>query len=248
MKNIIKLNLFFVFALLVSASHAADKNTCHPRLVGEILPSMVDAIDKLKSCQKISVSISSEGGDSKVALDLADALIAKNAAIVVDGICLSACADILLASATKVTVTDGAVIGFHGNPLMKMALALRYKPPGWERCSLKPVERMAKLYQRKNLNLSFWKDQIQRLQLENFLIDPDATDDRCPTMTMQFKNRMWMPNAQQIKTKLGLSIQGKLCSDLTDCPEAWFKNYFTSGAVIVVDKKLSFHPESRLSR
>lgn len=247
MQKISKFIIYFTAFVGFNASYATNDGACNIRLEGEIVSSMIDDINKLDNCQKISVSISSGGGDGKVALDLSDVLIAKKASIFVDRICLSACADILLPSATSITAVDGAVIGFHGNPLMKMALAMRYKPPGWERCSLKPVERMAKLYQRKNLNLSFWKDQIQRLQLENFFINPDATEGRCPTMTMQFKNRMWMPSAQQIKNKLGLSIQGKLCSDLTDCPEAWFKSYFRSGTVIVVDEELSFRPESALS-
>ncbi len=60
------------------------------------------------------IVLRSSGGLNEAALDMVDRIMSKHLIAVVDGMCLSACANYLFPAAASKIVLDGEIVGFHG--------------------------------------------------------------------------------------------------------------------------------------
>ncbi|MFW2350717.1 hypothetical protein [Qipengyuania sp.] len=107
---------FFLGALLVAVFLALisiwlDRGTLY--LNGKIDRDFVERIEKFPKSQLKTIVIDSPGGTYRDAIDAANLIFDNNIELVVDGKCYSACASILLASSTNVSIKSGSLIAFH---------------------------------------------------------------------------------------------------------------------------------------
>lgn len=103
--------------------------------------------------------VNSRGGRESLALQIAEAIESHKVSVVVDGACLSACSQYLLAAARRVTIRPGSMVSFHLNSYGLL------KTHGFDRTRLSNVaeiEGNAKaaeaLYRRHGLNPVFLAD------------------------------------------------------------------------------------------
>ncbi|MNM27462.1 hypothetical protein D3C81_379540 [compost metagenome] len=83
-------------------------------LIGFINAGMAQSvIDATKRYPVRAVIIDSNGGDIDSAMDIAEILRVKKLDLIVDGRCLSACANYLFPAAARKTVLPGSVVGVH---------------------------------------------------------------------------------------------------------------------------------------
>jgi hypothetical protein len=87
------------------------------RLEGSIRQESVDRLLAAVEGKEVlgPLTINSPGGAEGPTLELARMIQDRGISLVVDGICASACAQILAPAAPRVTLTEGSLIAFHGS-------------------------------------------------------------------------------------------------------------------------------------
>lgn len=90
----------------------AELGVPYIKIVGEISTKTVELLKNAPSDVK-KVVITSQGGDTKAAIAAARVLNARGFELVVRGYCLSACAQMLMPAAKKVTLEDMPIVGMH---------------------------------------------------------------------------------------------------------------------------------------
>jgi ATP-dependent protease ClpP protease subunit len=128
MKIALLFAVFFGIALECSAQIADSKlptmqSTIHyypdnKEIVvsGDITIGTLEDVKKLTSQYKFEIfTIDSPGGDSRSAIFLANLIKEKGMTLVVDGACMSACANYLFVAASKKRVLPGSVVAIHGS-------------------------------------------------------------------------------------------------------------------------------------
>ena len=88
------------------------------RISGRIEPGDAAVIQREMSHLNVvpSVVISSPGGDAVESLIIARQIRRRKASVVVDGYCLSACAQYIFVAGVKKVIRPNAIVGFHGTP------------------------------------------------------------------------------------------------------------------------------------
>jgi hypothetical protein len=84
------------------------------KISGPILEPMFRHINDVLTPQTSTIRIDSEGGDTAEALNIAELMMARKMGLVVDGVCLSSCANYLFVAAETRKVLSGSVVGWHG--------------------------------------------------------------------------------------------------------------------------------------
>ncbi len=84
------------------------------RLEGAIFEPMVEQIKALFSSSITTFEVDSEGGDTAAALEIAELMMSRKIDLVVDGLCVSSCANYLFVAAERKLVKPGSVVGWHG--------------------------------------------------------------------------------------------------------------------------------------
>jgi hypothetical protein len=78
------------------------------------------------------VIISSEGGEIEVAIEAADVIAQKRLTLEIREVCLSACAQFLLAPTPNAVIAPGTLVAFHTTETSMRLLGLRRDLEGWE--------------------------------------------------------------------------------------------------------------------
>jgi hypothetical protein len=89
------------------------------RISGIITPKVADEFAKLLTDEVNLLSISSEGGVTEAAIDIAEIIQRRNISVKVIDICLSSCANYLFVAGFNREVIIGAVVGWHGGHSFK---------------------------------------------------------------------------------------------------------------------------------
>lgn len=84
------------------------------KISGPIFESMFRHINDVLTPQTSIIQIDSEGGDTAEALNIAELMKARKIELVVDGVCLSSCANYLFVAAETRKILSGSVVGWHG--------------------------------------------------------------------------------------------------------------------------------------
>ena len=187
---------------------------------------------KQTECAHPRITLSSPGGDAETTFDLLDAMRSVKAIVEIKDYCMSACAEIILPLLSDVTVARGTLIAFHGNPIMKRALALHYRPPGYANCAFRDADRLEAEYLSHGRKPSFWRWQLDRLQLVDFKVQSDAPPGRCPSMSMVFKHAAVAPSRAQLTAEFGLTIPVPICADVVGCVADRTRRLFGTDVVI----------------
>lgn len=215
MRKIIIIFFFAGFTIMHMISAIAREDSCEISLTGFTDMAMLDQIKEI-DCKNPQILISSSGGEEKVSLLIAKEIEKLSATLIVQNVCLSACAEYLLPSANNIKFTKKSLVGFHGNPVMRRALTKHYKPQGYENCQFVEAKEMETLYAHKGLKTDFWKIQLKYLKLTKVgFSEPKAPN--CPYARFYTENVMWLPNSHDLKTHLGLAFEGSVCADHSDC-------------------------------
>jgi hypothetical protein len=84
------------------------------KISGPILEPMFRQLNDVLTPETSIIQIDSEGGDTAEALNIAELMMARKMGLVVDGVCLSSCANYLFVAAETRKVLSGSVVGWHG--------------------------------------------------------------------------------------------------------------------------------------
>lgn len=186
-----------------------------PFLKGKLDQSFIEALNALPEKTE-ALGINSVGGDSIVALDIAEIVRERQFHVIIDGkwgICASGCAEYILAAASSLKFRNEPLIGFHQNPQIIYHLLENSLPDESIHCdSLKSqISETKVLYSSKNLNSDFWKQTLKKIDLEFF--NPTKIGTMCPAANWKFRNELWFPTSVQLKEILGLQFEGEVCAD-----------------------------------
>ena len=96
-------------------THSVPNGVCFDGLIdNESANGFVTEVEKSGSAGRLTVVIRSGGGDVDAGITMARAVRRNKATVVVRNLCLSSCANYVLASAARRIVLPGALVGFHG--------------------------------------------------------------------------------------------------------------------------------------
>lgn len=99
-------------------THPVPNGVCFDGLIdNESATGFVTAVDRLRGAGPLTVVIRSGGGDVDAGIAMARAVRRSDATVVVRNICLSSCANYVLASAARRVTLPGALVGFHGGAI-----------------------------------------------------------------------------------------------------------------------------------
>jgi hypothetical protein len=107
--------LWLACLLWTTASPAADlvRDGDAIELRGSIVAGDGQRFGALLTAEVKTLRVQSAGGDLREALAMARGVLAQQLAIEIDGLCASACAQLLLPAASAVRVADGSVVALH---------------------------------------------------------------------------------------------------------------------------------------
>ncbi|TSB04945.1 hypothetical protein [Sphingorhabdus contaminans] len=111
-----KFKVVVLSALLTGCGNSAVSKTDYAVLTGRINEQMLAEVSK--NIDGIhSIVITSQGGDSSSAMDLARLIYDHHIHIRVEKYCLSACAQYILPSAKTIEFVDKPIVGLHQSPI-----------------------------------------------------------------------------------------------------------------------------------
>ena len=97
-------------------------------LHGQITDEMARCFGLIDEKEGTYVVVSSSGGDVLAAIDIGERIADRHLQIIIDGICLSSCANYLFTAGSTKSVMPDSLLGFHGGP--GQAMAFIYRGPG----------------------------------------------------------------------------------------------------------------------
>ena len=175
------------------------------------------------------VLVASGGGDTEWSAKSGQSLIDKEFDLFVNTLCSSGCAEFLIPAAQTVTVSDGALIGYHWSPIHDFHL-IRKQFHISEACF--PYLAIQREVQAKaGMNEQYW------LHVRNALNPTDFAYFRtseCGEKQVVYENEMWFPDRAQMKELIGLSIEGSLCADNVERCTSYLNTIYQSGQSFMV--------------
>ena len=189
-------------------------------------------VEKLMSATTASwIKVTSQGGDPEFAYEAAEIILAKKIKLEVEGGCFSSCAEYLLPAASSLKFNN-ALIGFHQSPPLISKLKIMNSTSSKPICYYEKQVKLLTELQRKKLGVeSFWRETLQRLKVQDVQLK-DLND--CIEVGFNFKNKLWLPNTEQLQTLFGLTYTGSLCNDTEGCYANILDNIAPSGTRFVI--------------
>lgn len=183
--------------------------------------------------QDIIVRLNSFGGRVDDSLNLAELIKRNRWPLVVDGFCISSCAEILLLASKDISLQPGALVGFHGNSLLKNHLYRQASGDSASRCFLNFEDRQNALYQYSGVREDFWRQQKKYLNPTEVRLysEPNA---KCARLSIVYDRSMWFPTTDQLRTLYGLNFYGTtLADDLLVTTQLLTWTYRDMGRVVI---------------
>ena len=122
--------------------------------------------------------VNSGGGDVSAALDIADRILKNHLNIIVDGICISSCANYMFVVGASKIVTSGSLLGFHGGPAQTMDFVFKGPRSLYDSAFIEHrkyiktlLERENSFFQHANVNISLLYDRPNNLPDNHRLIN-----------------------------------------------------------------------------
>lgn len=185
-------------------------------LDGVITDAVAEEI--LRARDKIQkLVVNSPGGLIAAAHKIGEVVDEEDWVVEVLGLCVSACAEYILASRDKVAVSDNAIIGVHGNSLVRQILYERNGIEIPQHCNWAPRDWLLGIYERRNISLNYPIEQIDRLGVETFQVTYSKTG--CARGGASFSKKVWFMSKNEIDEFLNIKIDGALCVDNQSCRE-----------------------------
>jgi hypothetical protein len=161
------------------------------RLIGIITPNVVSQFKRLITDKTSTVSLSSEGGVTEAALEIAEDIQRRKLEIKVLDLCISSCANYLFVAGAKRTVLPKAVVGWHGGHSFKP-----FRPS---------VDSPGRLVEKETLLL---REQLlyarSRVSLDLIIYSGLLTLGKTVDGAIQRQYTIWSPSAQELE-RLGIA-------------------------------------------
>lgn len=182
-------------------------------LSGVIDAAMLDRFNEAVAAGNITtVRISSAGGQPKPALEIAEAMLARNLDVVVRGVCVGPCAQYILVAARNRHIEDGALVGFNFSAtwLTRINDYLGEDAPEDFRSVqgiLDVAAAEARLYERRGVATSLLQDPLLALQPHCVIFHrkPDQSVAGFNVSGMIYT--LWVPTRKQLQTA-GVRVGG----------------------------------------
>ncbi|HEX8534085.1 MAG TPA: hypothetical protein VF662_07950 [Allosphingosinicella sp.] len=163
------------------------------------------------------VVVASEGGSAEVALKVAEVIKERRPEIVIMGICVSACAEILLPAAqtyAKSLILRDALIGFHHNSAIARQLYLDGKRRDFGHCYGALDAKFQQFRARTSMKYDAFRKQMSILRPK--LVEGDGAT-ACRQVRIVSEVKFWFPNSKQLSEDFGLRPVTGVCVDNSDC-------------------------------
>ena len=152
-----------------------------------------------------SLTVSSFGGSEDAAIRIARAIHRMNIRVVVDGVCMSACAQYILLSAPSATIRPGSLVALHSSS---------YALHGWSSLHARSEPDYARLAEasektsRETVDLLGNPRKLEMLSaalyaLGPICIEPAAQGPKAPRVATRF--HFWVPGADTLK-EVGIDV------------------------------------------
>ncbi len=163
------------------------------------------------------IYLTSEGGEEIAALALAEAVIANDAVVVVDGFCLSACALYPFVAASHVELSENSVVGVHPGALSVNAATEHLQIASADRDKLQAVsDRAVALYEARGRDTRVFLDAVPAHGV-TCVVQNDAQSDW--TVSLQAPIWLWIPD-QSYWRSIGVEFSGELPSTVSEAETA----------------------------
>jgi hypothetical protein len=165
------------------------------------------------------IFLSSSGGDAQIALKIAKLIKVNHPTLKIGGVCLSACAEIILPSAIKYSefsFQGEPLIGFHQNSeIFRRNLSSNSKIL-FSRC-LQDLNHDFLKFQ-KDVNIKQNSIDFQIMALLPRKSSASISND-CESSTIELYRKYWFPSSDQLKSIYGMIVPGRVCADTPMCIE-----------------------------
>lgn len=178
--------------------------------------------------------VRSPGGHSTLFLERATEIEKRRADIVVEDTCISACAEYYLPAAQNIHFVNAPIIGMHGNPHILRLIKKDFHPRKNGNCLTTSSDNIQKLQERNGVPNSFNLHQISVLEVTNVKLDTVIRG--CQTKKVEFKNHMWVPNSDQLRSVMNIDFTGQVCADdIEECQKRIDLRWEVGTRIVLVD-------------
>ena len=179
------------------------------------------------------IAVSSPGGGLVHGLRLGYFIVERDMTLVIDDICLSACANYLLPAAEIVEFGPDAVVGYHQDAVVSRMVYLRDFNNA-DGCYSRVSNLHRRLYVRAERNPTFSEETFDRLQ--PLTARAEDIGDACPVIEFDFVHDIWFPTSDQLRDLMGLEFSGTICADDPACMHRRLRALRIEGTVMVGDE------------
>lgn len=184
-----------------------------------------------------SIVFGSSGGDATIALRIADIIKLNRLKIDIAGLCLSACAEVILPAAVKYShakLVNLPLIGYHHNSEI-----YRLMLPDAD------VAKYLECYNELNLKFLNFRKNV-RLKPSSLLYQIKAISpvksstnilNNCDISTISIGRSFWFPSSAQLRDIYGLPISQNVCADVPRCFGAAIPMLGEVGEIYLVGEK-----------
>jgi len=184
--------------------------------------------------------INSTGGKIESAIQLGEYIHHYNLEVIIDGPCISACAEFILPAASKLTLTKDTMIGFHGNQYIFNDLYKRFDSNMRFHCYSELSRKADQLYSKLNVDKDFWLETYKRIEPVGVQIIENGSD--CGALKYKLTHKFWYPSVDQIEGFLNREISDEICNNNGKCMGLYvLQNFRKSGQrYLIHDKSVEY--------
>lgn len=251
MHNRRKLRGFLALLIFVGILFSPAASQTNPQgYPPEVLFERIDE-NLLRKFQQIEnnehpIIFGSSGGDAAIALKIADIIITKKININIAGLCLSACAEIILPVSVKYSnakLLKLPLIGYHHNSeIYRITVSDSYVNSRTE-CYNKLNTDFLNFRKKMGLNYNSLLYQINAI---NPFIGNTSASENCKSSKIELGRSFWFPTSVQLREIYGIHISENVCADVPKCFEVAIpmlgevgEIYLVGDKEYIIDRKIS---------
>ncbi len=198
-------------AILKTSPHEQPPNKGTDSFSGELDASFLAFLSFQPN--EATIRLESGGGRADVALEAAKMIEAKNLTVEINGLCASACLDILLPTFTSVYSGPRALFAAHGNPYSNLQYAAKHfnmDNRGSGGCRSQAIE-LEKLWNAHSTNFGLLNELSEKTEIVSMFDDSGY----CPRARRRFAYYIF--SSEEMKLVFGDSYNGTACGDSISC-------------------------------
>jgi hypothetical protein len=178
-----------------------------------------------------TIEINSFGGSEKTAIEIANIVKNRNLIVKVKNYCLSSCAMYILAGASRVIVSDNAIVGFHVPAIGTYEILKRAAPNSAFTAEIGDISRNSiQLYRSAGKNISVLKEAF--IQSNIYCVSLYRTNGEVTGASSSYNVDVWVPGRAYLISQ-GWKIDGYWPDNQQDVNEL-SRRYLVPQAIVRV--------------